>query len=359
MNYYQILGVSRNATHDEIKHAFWDIARNLHPDYQKTDAERSAAHERMVTVYGPAYEVLSDEKKRHLYDSTLPPEEVTKETVPKTPNPNTPPPTINETRTSRPFSGEEYTAFYNDMAKKYGWREESILIPESDWALLAGLVQAYACGKETGFVISKTPNDERDWMPKDFYIIQNEPEVVMNGKLKLKGRVVVARTVVDWLDENKRNEDVLISYDRDVRTQTRDAKGWLTDDFLRHPGLRVGDQTSSDISAYCKYIDELKRLAKKIAGKDEAHKGDLLGDYISIAAINRYGGRPIQDVRVEGIDALSGDPNREWIRPIKAEELLTRLKEAERCVRQVENIQGNAEGALMLPSGTPGGEKGK
>lgn len=59
-DYYKTLGVPRTATADEIKKAFRKLARTHHPDAGGDEAKFKEINE--------AYEVLSDEKKRKLYD---------------------------------------------------------------------------------------------------------------------------------------------------------------------------------------------------------------------------------------------------------------------------------------------------
>ncbi|GAB4340342.1 MAG: molecular chaperone DnaJ [Phototrophicales bacterium] len=62
-DYYDILGVSRNASKEEIKKAFRKLARQYHPDVSTApDAE-----ERFKEI-NEAYEVLSDDEKRSRYD---------------------------------------------------------------------------------------------------------------------------------------------------------------------------------------------------------------------------------------------------------------------------------------------------
>jgi molecular chaperone DnaJ len=62
-DYYEILGVSRNATDEELKKAYRRLAKQYHPDTNK----EAGAEARFIEV-NEAYETLSDSQKRAIYD---------------------------------------------------------------------------------------------------------------------------------------------------------------------------------------------------------------------------------------------------------------------------------------------------
>lgn len=62
-DYYQILGLQKSAKDDEIKKAYRKLALKYHPDKNK-----AAGAEDKFKEIAEAYEVLSDKKKRDVYD---------------------------------------------------------------------------------------------------------------------------------------------------------------------------------------------------------------------------------------------------------------------------------------------------
>lgn len=64
-SYYEILGVQRTATQEEIKKAYRKLAKKLHPDLNPNDDQAAKQFAEVQT----AYETLSEEVKRKEYDN--------------------------------------------------------------------------------------------------------------------------------------------------------------------------------------------------------------------------------------------------------------------------------------------------
>jgi len=108
-DYYEVLGVPREAKPEEIKRAYRQLARKHHPDLQPA-AERAAAGERFKEI-NEAYEVLSDPEKRKKYDALG---ANWKNGMDFTPPPGT------EWRTAEPGEWEDFGAFSDFFSSLFG-----------------------------------------------------------------------------------------------------------------------------------------------------------------------------------------------------------------------------------------------
>lgn len=64
-DYYEVLGVNRNATEDELKKAYRKLAKKYHPDANQDNKKEA---EMKFKEVNEAYETLSDSQKRRMYD---------------------------------------------------------------------------------------------------------------------------------------------------------------------------------------------------------------------------------------------------------------------------------------------------
>ncbi len=67
LDYYDTLGVSRDATLEEIRAAYFDAAKRLHPDVNPTKSANEA-----FLIVQEAYDLLINPMKRAAYDASLP-----------------------------------------------------------------------------------------------------------------------------------------------------------------------------------------------------------------------------------------------------------------------------------------------
>ena len=63
-DYYEVLGVKKNASEEEVKKAYRKLAREFHPDRNPGDKNAEGKFKEVQE----AYDVLSDQKKRSQYD---------------------------------------------------------------------------------------------------------------------------------------------------------------------------------------------------------------------------------------------------------------------------------------------------
>ena len=66
VDYYKVLGVSRDATDTELKKAYRKLAIKWHPDKNQNNEEEATKKFKEISE---AYDVLSDSEKREIYDA--------------------------------------------------------------------------------------------------------------------------------------------------------------------------------------------------------------------------------------------------------------------------------------------------
>lgn len=64
-NYYDVLGISRSASDNEIRNAYRELAKRYHPDINRTNPDA----EDLIRSINQAYSVLRDREKRATYDN--------------------------------------------------------------------------------------------------------------------------------------------------------------------------------------------------------------------------------------------------------------------------------------------------
>ena len=69
-NYYQLLGISINASEEEIRKAYYNLAKKFHPDRKTSDKSDTLGPEEFALIT-QAFNILKDPKKRKEYDEKL------------------------------------------------------------------------------------------------------------------------------------------------------------------------------------------------------------------------------------------------------------------------------------------------
>jgi hypothetical protein len=72
VNHYEVLGVPRTATAEEVRRAYLELARRHHPDFHAADGPGSVREaERRMRAINEAWSVLGDRARRDAYDRSL------------------------------------------------------------------------------------------------------------------------------------------------------------------------------------------------------------------------------------------------------------------------------------------------
>lgn len=324
-DYYRILGLPRNANDKEIRDAFRALARKYHPDALKglPENERKRQTEQMYLI-NEANGVLSDRAKRQEYDRQGSREE--------NPVRERPPAPVG-------WEGSPFVDFRTlfgdyDIFGRPRIKEDSFMIPENDWGLLAALKMAYESKEDGKWRVRRVVDDKRD-LPSELYSVKRE-----------KGSVFVFRRIIDWRSEWDRDRVIEV---RDRENFSKTEKEMQPDTFLGEYYLygegrdKLGGIVSVDIPRqFGEYLQAMKSLAEKFAARRVNKEGryDVADE---LRAINLYGEFGAKNTRVEGRSVWQEDENREWVRRIKFENFWQRLQRAEDRVTQIEGIPTSPE----------------
>jgi curved DNA-binding protein CbpA len=137
MNYYEILGVNRYASNTEIAKAFRSLAKEYHPDLNKSYDAKS----KFIAIY-EAYSILKDEQKRSVYDKIL----FNKEEEAKNNNYSNWQETAKEE--GKHYSETKYKDFYEKVLKNIK------VVAKTTKVILGFFVAMILCGLLSKFIIS-------------------------------------------------------------------------------------------------------------------------------------------------------------------------------------------------------------
>ena len=337
-NYYDLLGVSRSASVEEIKKTFRTLALKYHPDVNRD----SDAEEKFKNL-NEAFGVLSDPAKRRKYDLS-------------DSGSNT-----RETR-SNGEGAQNKTAGYRDVSFRtvyneffncnFGFEERprnnipSIAIPENDWGLLAGLKKAYESNTNGVWNIKKAKSDNRDWMPETVYLIMKAGE-----------EVLISRIVSDWRGEWERSKKIFITENEPWPVVDEIKPDAMIDEYyIAGRGLSKLSIAVDIPPKLGEYFTSLKSIARKLAS-EETTKNGYLEIPQELAVLNKYGKYNSRNTRIEG-RPNANDRDREWIYNTPLDSFWKKIHGAEDLVIQVEGVPASKEGQRKNSQSFSGEVKG-
>lgn len=126
-NYYEILEVSQNASSEVIEKAYKTLAKKYHPDLQPDETSKKESESKMKEI-NEAYEILSDEEKRKIYNLEL--EEDKRAQIERTQNDNSTNNSSSFTQANNHFANSAYynaqNSTNNPSAEQERLRQEAI-----------------------------------------------------------------------------------------------------------------------------------------------------------------------------------------------------------------------------------------
>lgn len=353
-DYYDILGVPKNASGDEIKSAFKESAKKLSPSVhnvpegQKPDP---VAYEKWISV-NEAYGVLSNEKKRKEYDSLegvntrvernsdfyktekgevkLRPEKFESmfSTIFDFGGESMFP---NGWDLNYPSAGDFFTSKPKTNRKSDDWH---VYLTREDMGLFKALIAAYESKSDGKWDVKKADDDKRELIQQTFYRVIRE-----------NGDVRVLRTVSDWRDKRDRDKPILIkdtekpwdtTLDKEIQPNHLLGESYLAGslkDRIRYSSLSVPIHFDT-------FLFGMKGLAKKLSGGE----GKKIDNTKEIDEINVYYSMYPRGIRKEDSTLYKEDKERSVAYKINSKDFWKRVGSEGNVVVQKEGQNNKPEG---------------
>lgn len=309
-DYYDILGVPKNASQDDLKKAFRKLARTYHPDVNNVaDAEDT------FKEINEAYQVLSDDNRRAAYDrlghqgyhesdaSSSGEENLSHSRDPLGGYARMFAAAMGYNQTGSGTSSPSYTPTempYSTNSPASNGRPKSIQLGVNDMMFVASMSKILSdkYKEEEGvFMIPKSPHEDRSWMPDFVWKVER---YVDDGRMHTR----VSRTVYDWAMFNSTEREIghtdfkigklgrfsLPLSDKYQIYDARDAYFEIGDDMFGGKSTHPIMQTPKSLPGH---VENLIRLAELSITKEEP-EAELIRE------INDFGRNNIRTAR-EGL----------------------------------------------------------
>ncbi|KAK6502254.1 hypothetical protein TWF506_002837 [Arthrobotrys conoides] len=166
VDYYEVLGISSNATRDEIRKAYKMKALQTHPDRVPVNHPERPSRTRQFQLVNDAYYTLSDPTRRRDYDATRVHRQSTRPSY------------------EREWQDEQFGEFFEEMMDQEGLRNEVREGTGKFWSLLgaiAGAILGYILydfsGLLAGLLVGNRLGAVRDKKGKSVYeVFQEMPQ---------------------------------------------------------------------------------------------------------------------------------------------------------------------------------------